>query len=122
PADSFSLFERGSQDASQPSVGIKSRWLTQKLNAVCPAEFRRIEIKVGPACFYTFVQYFHLSSSDPCNDIGHTVIITNLRMLIIGSRIPRLGSEKYRFFLFFSCLGYERTSTGGGYNFVSVKR
>src|SRR5690606_26673038 len=71
---------------------------------------------------HTILQYLQLTAPDPRQDVAETVVVADLRMLVVRGRVPRLRREFARV-ADQRLVGRDKHSpTGGGDDLVAVER
>src|SRR5690606_19141106 len=111
------------QDCGKPMVGkILAIRLGKHLNAFSSVKKLAIKRMHRTPSPHSVREDFHLSASDPCANIGHPIIVANLRMLVVGRVIPGLGCEEYCLLLLFGSAAGERTASGCGDDLIAIER
>ena len=72
--------------------------------------------------FDMIIKNTHLATPDACTHITHSVVVTDVGMLIIWICITRLSSVPHHFVSIFCIATNESTSTRGCNHFITIER
>ena len=81
-----------------------------------------IEVVHMPVVRDMLFEHFHLSASDARADVGHTVVVAYLLVLIVGICLTCLGSVEHDFLLALRVRADQRASPGSRNHLVAIER
>ena len=84
---------------------------------------KQLSVKLGGVTMVgdVFAGDGHLSTTDACTDIAHTIVVTNLLVQVVGHRFTSLRSKEHDAFLRFFVGTNQCTATAGGYHLIAVE-
>ena len=84
---------------------------------------KQLSVKLGGVAMVgdMFACDGHLPSADACTDITHAIVITNLLVQIVRSRLTSLRGKEHDAFLRFFVRANQCTATAGGYHLIAVE-
>src|SRR5690606_40168721 len=76
---------------------------------------------ISSALGYPVINNFHLAAPDSCTYIAHSIVVTQIGMLVMRCVIARLCGKKYGFLFILFFLNNQSTPTGSSDNFISIE-
>ena len=119
----FHMYIRIKQDRAQPIVTVEmGRGILVQYDSIHSGKQFLIKLADMPMVGNMFIEYRHLPTSDTGADVRHSIIVTDLLMLIIRVRFSRLGSIEHDLLFRLLVRADQCPAAGSGNHLVPVKR
>ena len=109
------------RDDREPTGVTAPSRLGHEADAGQVAEGLLVKVKVAPPRLHPFFQHLQLPAPDPGQHIAHAVVVTDLRVLVMGRGIPGLSSELAGVGDEAGVVGDQHAAAGGGDDLVAVE-